>query len=371
MALKSVWSGLSLATLNSIPCRSASRADNDYEKNRPTSKLYIHHPEPMKELAAEFESVNMAKQVEILKKVAQSSAIYMTIDTYLYLILAKQLGNGAGITSVFPWPADQPCPDAPPQQSYAAEIICRNVATYYHQLARNEVCYKNRKKYFVHKASNTLTYRAYAPYQMIPKEERRTICPAKPGWKVLQFDWTAAEWVLILQFLGYEPPEDAYQVFTEDGLERESTKLVILARIYRAQMETLCKERDPILVQGICSLMDRTYPKAMQMSDILTQTPYVDFEGFRIELGDIPYKRPNHFAQTALQLCKWDLMNRLCKAGVSHLGAGDLHDQLYFHFNPADPQSVQAITTVVEEIKKPCFSRYNLRPKISINDFWQ
>src|SRR5208283_2077959 len=288
--------------------------------------------------------------------------IYLTIDTYLALVLQTKVLPAELISGVFPWQAGEPCKYVPYISSYG-DIITRNTAIYYWQLKNHPVQdWEGRIRTFNYKAANTISFRSYAFYHNLERGLRAKIQPAYPGHYTLQFDWSAAEWNLILQYLGYSPPEDAYSTFLEAGLDRELTKKTVLAYIYGAMVETLYKNAngDILSVDKVLKRLDEIYPKVNEWRDQCIANRIGEFNGFRYDLGDVEYVRPNHFAQTALQLCKWELMSRLTYAGVSNLGCGDLHDQLYFDVDPKNPEP---IIEVIKQIKQPLFGKYNLRPK--------
>jgi hypothetical protein len=289
--------------------------------------------------------------------------IYATVDTYLALVFQTGLLRPDQIAGVFPWATETPCKVAPIVTPYT-DAVCRNVALYYWQLHHHPMRdWEGRVRTFPYRASNTLSYRAKAPYHNIKVELREKIQPAAAGRLTLQFDWSAAEFNLILQHLGYQPPEDAYGDFVAAGLERDLTKKIILAYIYGAMTETLYHNAngDALAVNRILGKLNEFYPLVGQWREQCINCRLAEFNGFRYDLGDVEYKRPNHWAQTALQLCKWELLSRLTCAGVHTLGAGDLHDQLFFDVDPVNER--EQVAEVIKQVRAPAFGRYNLRPQ--------
>ena len=289
--------------------------------------------------------------------------LYLTVDTYLAMVFQMKVLAQDQVAGVFPWPADTPC-KVIPKITPTTDAISRNTAFFYWNLRQHRLHdWEGRDRAFIYKASNTVSFRAYAPYQNLDKNLRATIRPVNPTNVTLQFDWSAAEWNLILQHLGYDPPEDAYSTFLEAGLDRDLTKKTVLAYIYGAMRETLYTNAhgDTTSIDAILARLDLTYPKVNQWREQCINCRLAEFNGFHYDLGDAPHARPNHFAQTALQLCKWELLSRLTCAGVANLGCGDLHDQLFFDVEPLSQKD--AVATVIAEVRKPLFGRYNLRPK--------
>lgn len=289
--------------------------------------------------------------------------IYATVDTYLALAFQTGMLSHDRIAGVFPWAAEEPCKITPHVSEYT-NAICRNVGLYYWQLHHHPMIdWAGVTRTFAYRASNTLTFRAKAPYHNIERGLRANIMPVPADHYTVQFDWSAAEFNLILQHLGYQPPEDAYGDFTAAGLDRDLTKLVVLAHIYGARDETLYAKADgnAAAVDAIIAHLRLSYPKVLEWREQCIHCRLAEFNGFRYDLGDVEYKRPNHWAQTALQLCKWELLSRLVCAGVHTTGAGDLHDQLYFDVDPINGREVCA--EVINQIRALSFGRYNLRPK--------
>lgn len=300
---------------------------------------------------------------ELFQHLRAIGPVYLTIDTYLALCFQTKILPLEMVAGVFPWPADVPCKIVP-QITSTTDTISRNTAFYYWNLREHPLRdWEGRVRTFTYKAANTVSYRAYAPYQNLEKTLRAIIQPVDPTHFTIQFDWSAAEWNLILQHLDYEPPEDAYSTFLDYGLERDLTKKIVLAHIYGAQLSTLYANTngDTTSVDGILRLLDENYPKVNQWREQCMNCRMAEFNGFHYDLGDAQHARPNHFAQTALQLCKWELLSRLACAGVAELGCGDLHDQLFFDVDPVNQKD--AIAEMVAQVRKPLFGRYNLRPK--------
>ena len=289
--------------------------------------------------------------------------IYATVDTYLALVFQTGLLRADQIAGVFPWATEEPCKWMPGITAYT-DAICRNVALYYWHLHHHVMKdWDGVVRTFPYRASNTLSFRAKAPYHNIERSLRAKISPVKEGRMTLQFDWSAAEFNLILQHLGYHPPEDAYEEFTKVGLERDPTKKTVLAYIYGARDETLYANAggDAASVNRILSRLDEVYPLVNEWRDQCKSNRLAEFNGFRYDLGDVEYKRPNHWAQTALQLCKWELLARLTVSGVHPYGSGDLHDQLYFDVDPIAEREV--CVEIIKQIRAPAFGKYDLRPQ--------
>lgn len=300
---------------------------------------------------------------EMVKAMLAMGPIYCTVDTYLALVFQTGILTPDQVTGVFPWAASEPCKITPHNNPYT-NAVCRNVALYYWHLHYHPMKdWHGVVRTFAYTASNTLTFRAKAPYHNVEKSMRARIQPVDPSRCTLQFDWSAAEFNLILQHLGYNPPEDAYGEFTAAGLERDPTKKTILAHIYGAMQETLVERAsgDEASVNRILARLDEVYPKVNEWREQCIGGRLAEFNGFKYDLGDVPYKRPNHWAQTALQLCKWELLSRLSCAGLQTLGCGDLHDQLMFDVDPVKETAQTA--EIIKQVKAPSFGKYNLRPQ--------
>ena len=306
-------------------------------------------------------SMNLEQIEKLFETLQATGPIYTSVDTYLYLIQKQHIAPDK-IAGVFPWPAEQPC-KVLPRITPSTDAICRNVALYFWNLHHHEMIdWCGVRRTFPHRASNTLTFRARAPYHNVERSMRATIKPVPEGNATLQFDWSAAEFNLILQHLGYQPGEDAYGEFVSQGMDRNQTKTTVLAHIYGALDKTLYERAggEVDAVDKIMSHLETAYPKVGEWREKCINNRIAEFNGFQYDLGDIPYKRPNHWAQTALQLCKWELMSRLTCAGIYQLGCGDLHDQLYFDVDPSKPEPVAEL---ISQIRAPIFGRYNLRPQ--------
>jgi hypothetical protein len=319
-------------------------------------------------LTRETAGLTFADFERLFLRLVDIGSIYLTVDSYAFLVFGQPIINPTQVTGVFPFPAEHLADRLPPITPQV-DAICRSVAWYYSHLHRTKVRdWDGAVKTFHYRAANTISFRSYAQYQNVPRERRGQMRPPEAGTKVLQFDWTAAEWVLILQHVGYNPPADAYEAFTAGGVERDVAKVVVLARIYQSTMDSLYKGRDVGQVDRIVGILRERYPRALAWAEEMRGTPSVNFEGFEIDLGAEEYKRPNRWAQTALQLCKWELIYRLVQAKLAHLAAGDMHDSLVFHLPPTTTS--EAARQLVTEIRKPCFNRYDLRPKIGLTDTW-
>ena len=307
-------------------------------------------------------AMSRAKMETLVQTLIGMGPLFLTVDTYLALVFQTGYLKPDQVAGVFPWAAEEPCKFTPRINPYT-DAICRNVALYYWHLHHHSMKdWHGVVRCFPYRASNTLTYRAKAPYHNVERSLRAKIQPAAEGRMTLQFDWSAAEFNLILQHLDYTPPEDAYGDFVAAGLDRDITKVIILAYIYGAMLETLYeKAGNPALVDVILAKLNELYPKVNEWREQCVGGRLAEFNGFHYDLGDVPYKRPNHWAQTALQLCKWELLSRLACAGVHTLGAGDLHDQLMFDVDPVNERDATA--EVIKQVKALSFGRYNLRPK--------
>lgn len=316
--------------------------------------------------------MSLGETENMLQGLASFGAIYLTADTFTTLVLQTRVLNESQVAGVFPWPAEHPCKEMPRIDQRGMDIA-RSAARYYWRLQNHPVMdHDGRVRTFQYRAANTVSYRAYAPYHHLDRSLRVKMRPANPQAKVLQFDWKAAEWSLILQYLGYTHGDDAYEAFLSQGIERDFTKLMVLAYIYGATSErlgTMAAEagRSYADVERVISVLDTTYPLTLEWRRKCRQDREAEFCGFHYDLGESPHARPNHFAQTALQLCKWDLLYRLDLAGLSDLGCGDLHDQLLFDVEPG--QQDQA-AKLVETIRQPCFGRYHLRPELKLMNSW-
>ncbi len=308
-------------------------------------------------------SLNIAQVQEMVASMIAMGPIYMAIDTYLALVFQLGLFRPEQVAGVFPWAAEQPC-KVQPKINPTTDAISRNTALYFWNMhSRPMMDWEGKIRTFSYRASNTLSYRAKAPYHNVERSLRAKIRPPHPDRFTLQFDWSAAEFNLILQHLGYQPPEDAYGMFVADGLDRDLTKKTILAYIYGAQHSTLYANAggDARNVDRILARLQEIYPLVNDWREQCTGSRLAEFNGFHYDLGDVEYKRPNHWAQTALQLCKWELMSRLACAGVHQFASGDLHDQLYFDVEPL--REKDAVVEIVRQVRLPSFGRYNLRPQ--------
>lgn len=302
------------------------------------------------------------------------AAIYTTLDTYLVLVYQWRVLKPEDVYRVFPYPAEEHYQDVP-SVTVEQDARLRRVAHYYWTLSSKKVRnWEGREVSFAHRASNTLSFRAFATYHTVKRETRYLIKPAHPEHKVLQFDWSAAEWSLILQFCGYEVPDDAYELFTKAGLDRDLTKKIILSWVYGAMHSTLVKSAQEMggneeTVNRILEQVQAVYPKVLGWRDTCLSSTSMNFMGWSIALGHESYKRPNHFAQTALQLCKWDLLDRLLSVNGHILACGDLHDQLLFDFHPN--QDREATAAVIQQIRRPITGGIKLIANLRVGDNWQ
>lgn len=329
---------------------------------------------------------------ETVGKLKALGPMYMTVDTFMYLVLDRQLIRNEDVAGVFPWAANKTA-IYPPTMTVEADIICRRVAWYYWHMHYHKVTdWTGEQRDFDHKAANTVSFRAYAPYQTVKKETRALIKPQFPDMgEVLQFDWSGAEWLLILQNVGYLPPDgDPYH---QDlfGTDRETAKKIILPRIYGAEIPGIVANSHGAVTEDqvriVLAHLERQYPKAVEWASRLSTDPncrYSDFNGFHLDLGDETRKRANRWAQTSLQLCKWDLVRRLtevpgmCRTQNIKQGrvtverpwscaTGDIHDQLLWDIYRGEEGIAHQI---IDEIRKPAFGSVQLTPRISIAQTW-
>lgn len=306
--------------------------------------------------------------LELLSKFKKVNAsIYTTIDTYTTLVHQWGLEDNF---IVFPYQAEEHCKKLP-ETSESISKLCKSVSNYYWNISQKYVNAWDGQRKFAHRASNTSSYRCYAAYQVVEKALRYQIRPVDQNRKVLQFDWSAAEWSLILQINGYESPDDAYAIFVENGF-RDETKTIILAWVYGSQVSSLenrFKEAgfDPKMVGNIIGKVEKMYPRVCGWREVCMSNSEMDFNGWRIQLGNEPYKRPNYYAQTALQICKWDLISRFEKLGVGFLGCGDLHDQLFFDFDPISEKT--HASAIMAEVRKPIMG-IKLKANFKVGENW-
>lgn len=337
--------------------------------------------------APNFMSVGRLERT--LSKLGELGPIYMTVDTFMFLVLDRRIIPSENVSGVFPWKADEAVMH-PPTCTPEADMICRRVAWYYwHMHYHNVTDWQGQVKAFEHRASNTISHRAYASYQVVKRDQRAQIAPERPqDAAVLQFDWTGAEWLLILQQCGYSVPDgDPYGVF---GVSREAAKKVVLPRIYGASVDGLVNRNKDLLdydlVETVLRGIQDQYPAVMDWVESLANpnNRWSEFHGFELDLGTDIAKRANRWAQTSLQLCKWDLINRLtsiegmCRTRKVRKGriditqpwsmaSGDLHDQLFFDVYRGEEAIAQQI---VNEISAPCFDEVRLTPKFSTGRTW-
>lgn len=329
--------------------------------------------------------------MQTVEKLKALGPIYMTVDSFAFLVLDRKIIPAEAIAGVFPWPGHEAVTHLP-HVTPEIDTLCRKVASYYWHLHYHQVTdWDGHIRSFEHKAANTVSYRAYAPYQVVKREMRARMAPAHPDKAaVLQFDWTAAEWLLILQHVGYQAPEgDPYQ---QDlfGVPRDEAKKIILPRIYGATVEGLASRHPDIgyqTIQQVVQRLEAAYPMACEWVHRLIHDPnyrWADFHGFHLDLGEEAHKRPNRWAQTSLQLCKWDLIGRLNDLPTMNriqevrrgrmtiqqpwsLAAGDIHDQLVFDIYQGDEQTAHEI---INQIRSPCFGSVKLLPKFSTGKSW-
>lgn len=330
--------------------------------------------------------------LQTVEKLKAIGPIYMPVDTFMFLVLDRKVIDPSDVAGVFAWPGNQAVLHQPIIDPKSDEI-CRRVAYYYWHMHYHPVTdWEGNTRTFEHRAANTLSYRAYAPYQTVKREIRGRIAPAHPdSAAILQFDWAAAEWLLILQNLGYEPPQGdpyAQDIF---GVSREEAKKIVLPRVYGASVEGIAGRHEGVeedKVRKVIEALESNYPKVCEWVDTLTNNPnhrYADFHGFNLDLGGDPRKRPNRWAQTSLQICKWDLISRLTgiegmhRTQTSKVGrmtverpwspaSGDIHDRLVFDIYRGEENIAQQI---INEIKAPCFGGIRLTPKITTGRTWE
>jgi len=325
----------------------------------------------------------------LLAKLGELGPIYMTVDTFMFLVLDRRVIPNECVSGVFPWKADEAAMH-PPAHTTQADTTCRRVAWYYWHMHYHHVTdWQGSVTTFAHRASNTISHRAYAPYQVVTRERRAQIAPERPSdAAVLQFDWTGAEWLLILQKCGYDiPADDPYAVF---GVDREAAKKVVLPRIYGATVDGLVNRNKDLLdyeiVEQVLRGIEDQYPDVLEWVSNLDNpnNRFTEFHGFELGLGEDRAKRANRWAQTSLQLCKWDLIGRLTDIpGMSRTrkvkkgrveieqpwspAAGDLHDQLFFDVYQGEEALAQ---NIINEIQAPCFDEVRLTPKFTTGRTW-
>lgn len=315
---------------------------------------------------------------ELISTLSSAGQVYMTADTYSYLRFQSAhhvwpgdptLVQDEQITAVFPARGHMRIETAP-MNDPATDQISRWAAYYYYHLNHASVRrWDGTQTIFPHRAANTLSYRSYAPYHNVKKEQRHQIRPVNDKEAVLQFDWSAAEWNLILQVCGYQPAgTNAYEQLAPGADSHESAKLVTLQHIYGAARETLFAQFGQQNTQAVINNIERSYPNVAEWLDYIKSQGEVMFEGFRIDLGQEVHKRPNRFAQTALQLCKWELMSRLAQRNAGQVATGDLHDQLIWHVSDQQPDIAQSI---IEQVRLPLFGRYNIHPDFTVGATWR
>lgn len=311
-----------------------------------------------------YNALMLIRWIEKLKSTGYCVAA--TLDTYLYLILKSDYLSEEHIDFVFPWPADAPCQVVPLNARYT-DWVSRFVARYYIQMSRQWVMdWRNTPRQFVYKVNNTISLRSYAAYQNQSKQNRSQMRPLDKDAAVLQFDWKAAEWRLCATNVGYELPQDAYEPFLDLG-ERDKVKDIVLRCIYGSTRKALYRDHGQVLVDAVVERLIDLYPEVASWSQEIKKAETVDFCGFQIDLGSEPRKRANRFCQTALQLCKHDLICRLDRVGAGEIASGDLHDSLYFHVKPCQIDIAQA---AIKEIRKPCFQRIYLPAEITQDYCW-
>jgi len=297
-----------------------------------------------------------------------------TIDTYLALVMPNAKGavtlKEEDIDFVFPWPAETPCHVAP-DNADRTDKISRWVAWYYNRLGFQFVQdWQGTVKQFDYKANNTVSLRSHAAYQVVKKQNRALMRPADPDAAVLSFDWKAAEWRLCAMMQGYNLDEDAYGPFLDLG-ERKAVKDIVLRYIYGSSIRALHRAHGQTVTDHTVRRLHDLYPRVIIWRDYVRTQESVMFQGFQIPLHDVPpEKRANRVCQTALQLCKHDLVSRLAYLMAQTgkvIAAGDLHDALYFHVRPDQEDVAQ---NAIDEIKKPCFGSVNLVPDFTFGRTW-
>ena len=361
MPLTAILSGVSLTNLE---LHVAVQRD-DGSVNTHTFDLLARSTDPDEYQKPLYSAYVLTDWLEKLK--AKGYCVCATLDTYLYLVRRSQYFSDAHIDFVFPWPADMPCLVVPPNARYT-DWVSRYVACYYAQMAEQWVMdWQSVPRQFVYKANNTISLRSYAAYQNQTKQNRGLMRPLETDAAVLQFDWRAAEWRLCAANAGYsELPQDAYEPFLDLG-ERGPIKDTVLRYIYGSALRTLYKEHTQPLVDAVVQRLHDLYPKVITWSRAIREVPSVDFCGFQIDLGEEKRKRANRFCQTALQLCKHDLIFRLSQVGAGEIASGDLHDSLYFHVKPCQIDIAHA---AIQEIRKPCFQKISLPAEITHDHCW-
>ncbi|MBA3707223.1 MAG: hypothetical protein H0W83_00210 [Planctomycetes bacterium] len=366
MAINTIWSGLSTPSLSRIKI-----AEGHWKEQRTKGLLHLAISDGAQSIPAyRLPIMTVADLSSRIHRARQHGTVSMTVDTYLVLVHELEAIDDAIVDRVFAWCADDPCGNLPAQGEHA-DIVCRSVASFYSAMYHRTLIGPDGDTVrYQYKAANTISYRAYAPYQNIHADNRALIRPLDPDHRVLQFDWTAAEWSMIIQHCGYPvPEEDAYGVFTTSGIERDAAKEIVLKYIYGAGRSGLYDAYAPAAVDAVVHQMEQSYPAVLAWRDQISRTSVAEFEGFVVNLECEPYKRPNRWAQTALQLCKWELLHRLVGIGGHRLAAGDMHDSLIFHVDPVADMALAR--SVVAEIEKPCFGRYRLKPQFKGGEHWE
>jgi hypothetical protein len=178
---------------------------------------------------------------------------------------------------------------------------------------------------------------------------------------VFQFDWKAAEWSLLIQISGHALPDgDPYGPLSGNNISRKDIKDITLKSVYGSGVKALSDQYGHNNVNLVSQRIAVNYPMVATLLDRLKEVDAERFEGFNIHLGDVRYKRPNHYIQTALQCCKYELIHRLVQEGCHQLAVGDLHDNFIFQVGP-DQTDLAARS--ITEIKKLSFGRYRLTPE--------
>jgi hypothetical protein len=382
MAVAAVLSGLALVDLTMVGCRGRVplmakevpdkfRSLGCFIRNGDRTTFIIDSYAKDQNGVPKHSRADLLNLLNLLRQ--GNAEIYTTLDTYLTLVYAWKVLKPEEVHRVFPHPAEEHCQHVP-EVSKEQDNRLRRVAHYYWHLSKKEtIDWDGKTTTFAHRASNTLSYRSFAVYQTIQRESRYRIKPVHPEHKVLQFDWSAAEWSLILQTCGYEVPDDAYEMFTRAGLNRDPTKKIILSWVYGSSHDSLVRSMQEMgetegTVIRVLSQVEETYPKVLGWKATCQSSESMDFMGWKINLGEQAYKRPNHFAQTALQLCKWDLLDRLLSVDGHVLACGDIHDQLLFDFHPQ--QHRESIVAVIDQIQKPMMG-IKLKANLKVGGDWK
>jgi hypothetical protein len=310
----------------------------------------------------------------LLTDCADKGALWTSVDAYRALVLEQGVVPPELVDRVLPIPMrmkEQLFPIVPYLTDHAA-AICRSVPLFFDAMSHMPVVDdQGHQHVFRTTIANTLSLRSRAEYQYnLVKAIRAQYRPADPSAKVLAFDWKAAEFALLVQIAGDAlPVGDAYAPMAGSDIPRGDAKSIVIKRIYGCGDKKLHELHGQDMVTKVDQRLAANFPNTAFLLNWLKGQEIVQFEGFAIHLGNEPYVRPNHYVQTALQLCKWELIHRLVLADCYHLAAGDMHDSLIFHVRP---DQVDVAARIIAEVRKPCFGRYHLKAEFGkLEDDWR